>query len=71
MLHRLQWGRNEFDDFLEKDSLKKGRNKQFDNTFIELARSVYFTNDERAKIKLEINKKFGSLIVEVKSYEKY
>ena len=47
------------------------RNKQFDENFISLARSVYITNDKRSKIKLDINKKFGSKIVEVKSYEEY
>ena len=47
------------------------RKKIFDKGFIELARSVYFTNDERSKIKLEINNKYGSSITEVKSYEKY
>ena len=47
------------------------RQKIFDKEFIELARSVYFINDERSRIKLEINKKFGSQIVEVKSYKKY
>ena len=47
------------------------KNKKFDQKFIELARSVYITNDKRAEIKLEINNKFGSKIVEVKSYEKY
>ena len=47
------------------------RMKQFDQKFIELARSVYFTNDKRAKIKLDINNKFGSELVEVKSYEEY
>ena len=47
------------------------KNKKFDQKFIELARSVYITNDKRAEIKLEINKKFGSKIVEVKSYKKY
>ena len=46
-------------------------NSKFDKKFIKLARSVYFTNDQRAKIKLEINKKFGSKIIEVKSYQKY
>ena len=55
-----------------EDSLRDHeRNKTFDKEFIELARSVYFTNDERSKVKLEINTKFGSKIVEVKSYEKY
>ena len=47
------------------------RKKKFDQIFIELARSVYFTNDKRANIKLNINKKFRSELVEVKSYEKY
>ena len=47
------------------------RNKKFDQEFIDLARSVYFTNDKRSKVKLDINKKFGSRIVEVKSYEEY
>ena len=47
------------------------KNKKFDQKFIELARSVYINNDRRAEIKLEINKKFGSKIVEVKSYTKY
>ena len=47
------------------------RNKIFDQKFIELARSIYITNDKRSEIKLEINNKFGSKIVEVKSYKKY
>ena len=47
------------------------KNKEFDQKFIDLARSVYITNDKRAEIKLEINNKFGSKIVEVKSYTKY
>ena len=47
------------------------KNKKFDQKFIELARSVYITNDKRAEIKLEINNTFGSKIVEVKSYTKY
>tara|TARA_B100001123_G_scaffold448841_1_gene611632 strand:- start:1808 stop:2191 length:384 start_codon:yes stop_codon:yes gene_type:complete len=47
------------------------RKSKFDQKFINLARSVYITNDKRSKIKLEINKKFGSKIVEVKSYKEY
>ena len=47
------------------------RKKIYDQTFIELARSVYFTNDKRANVKSDINIKFGSELVEVKSYEKY
>ena len=45
--------------------------KNFDQKFIDLARSVYISNDKRSKIKLQINNKFGSTLVEVKSYEKY
>ena len=45
--------------------------KDFEDDFVELARSVYFTNDKRSEVKLFINKKFGSTIVEVKSYEEY
>ena len=45
------------------------KNSQFDEKFIELARSVYKFNDERAKIKLAINIALGSNIKEVKSYE--
>lgn len=43
----------------------------FGPRFIELARSVYVRNDERAAIKREINDKLGSRLVEVKSYENY
>ena len=56
---------------IEDDIRDCERDKKFDQKFIDLARSVYFTNDKRSEIKLEINKKFGSKIVEVKSYEKY
>jgi hypothetical protein len=49
----------------------KEKNQEFDNEFIQLARSVYFTNDERAYLKNEINKKTQSNIFEVKSYEDY
>ena len=56
---------------IEDDIRACERQKKFDQKFIELARSVYFTNDKRSKIKLEINDKFGSRIVEIKSYEKY
>ena len=56
---------------IEDDIRDCERDKNFDQKFIDLARSVYFTNDKRSELKLEINKKFGSKIVEVKSYEKY
>jgi hypothetical protein len=56
---------------IEDDIRDCERNKKFDQIFIDLARSVYFTNDKRSEVKLEINKKFGSKIIEVKSYEEY
>lgn len=45
--------------------------KDFGNRFVELARSVYVTNDRRADIKKEINLALGSELVEEKSYENY
>ena len=56
---------------IEDDIRQYEKQKKFNRAFIELARSVYVINDERSKIKLEINKKFGSKIVEVKSYKDY
>ena len=56
---------------IEDDIRDCERNKKFDQKFIELARSVYFTNDKRAILKSDINKSFGSELVEVKSYEEY
>jgi len=47
------------------------KNKNFNKKFIELARGVYFNNDKRAKIKLEINKILGSNIREIKQYVDY
>ena len=49
----------------------KERNQVFDKDFIELARSVYFTNDKRAEIKRIINDKTGSELIEEKSYSDY
>lgn len=49
----------------------KERAQAFDQEFIELARSVYFRNDERAAFKREINLKLGSELVEEKSYQDY
>lgn len=55
-----------------EDSIRmKEKNQEFDEEFIQIARSVYFTNDERARIKNEINNNTNSNIFEVKSYEKY
>lgn len=47
------------------------RNKNFGESFIQLARSVYLENDNRAKIKNKINILSGSNLLEVKSYDKY
>ena len=49
----------------------KERNKTFDKDFVELARSVYFTNDDRSYIKRTINDTFGSELIEEKSYAHY
>ena len=47
------------------------REQQFGERFIELARSVYFSNDRRSEIKHRINALLGSVIVEEKSYTDY
>ena len=47
------------------------KNKKFDEKFIELARGVYKSNDQRSKIKLKINQLSGSRIIEVKKYTSY
>jgi Family of unknown function (DUF6165) len=54
------------DRIREKESAR-----QFDAEFIELARSVYLSNDERAAIKKRINVRLGSRLVEEKSYAPY
>ena len=56
---------------IEDDLRDKEKVNEFDQDFIELARSVYYTNDKRAEIKKEINIKYGSLFVEEKSYKNY
>ena len=47
------------------------RDESFGSYFVELARSVYYTNDDRSDVKKAINKLTGSLLVEEKSYEEY
>jgi hypothetical protein len=49
----------------------KEKDKIFDNEFIELARAVYITNDERSRIKRRINEALGSDLIEEKSYSEY
>ena len=50
---------------------KKELNKNFEEEFIELARSVYRLNDERFKTKNDLNQNYNSEIIEEKIYEKY
>ncbi|MGE3642505.1 MAG: DUF6165 family protein [Beijerinckiaceae bacterium] len=56
---------------IEDDIRDKEAQKVFDDRFIELARSVYVTNDKRAAIKRDINALLNSAIVEEKSYKAY
>jgi len=56
---------------IEDDIREQERRKNFSETFIELARSVYQQNDRRAAIKKEINTTYGSAFVEEKSYKEY
>jgi hypothetical protein len=57
--------------FIEDSIREKEKEKHFDREFIELARSVYINNDERARIKREINKCLGSDLIEEKGYSAY
>lgn len=56
---------------IEDDIRSCERCGDFSNRFIQLARSVYRTNDLRAELKLKINRLLGSELVEEKSYETY
>jgi hypothetical protein len=56
---------------IEDDIRAKEEKREFDDRFIELARSVYIINDRRARIKKTINEKLGSGLVEEKSYTEY
>jgi hypothetical protein len=56
---------------IEDQIRDKERDNLFDAGFIELARAVYVTNDERAALKRRINTKLGSSLVEEKSYKEY
>lgn len=56
---------------IEDDIRVKEKAQAFDDEFIRLARSVYVQNDERARIKKDINLALGSAYVEEKSYEDY
>lgn len=56
---------------IEDDIRACERQQDFGERFIELARSVYLTNDRRAALKYKINALVGSALVEEKSYEEY
>jgi hypothetical protein len=56
---------------VEDDIRECERRKDFGREFVSLAREVYFTNDERARVKKEINLASGSSLVEEKSYQAY
>ena len=56
---------------IEDDKRDCEKNKDFGEKFIKLSRDVHFLNDDRAKIKLEINNHTGSKIKEIKEYTNY
>ena len=56
---------------IEDDKRQCEKDKNFDEKFIKLSRDVHFLNDDRAKIKLEINNYTNSTIKEIKEYTKY
>jgi hypothetical protein len=56
---------------IEDDIREEERNRRFGERFIELARAVYVTNDERAAAKKQVNLHLNSNIVEEKSYQDY
>ena len=56
---------------IEDDKRLYEKNKDFTENFIKLSRDVHFLNDDRAKIKLEINNHTGSKLKEIKEYTKY
>ena len=56
---------------IEDDKRQCEKEKNFGEKFIKLSRNVHFLNDDRAKIKLEINNHTGSVIKEIKEYTSY
>ena len=56
---------------IEDDKRQCEKEKDFGEKFIKLSRDVHFLNDDRAKIKLEINNHTGSVIKEIKEYTSY
>ncbi|HEX4618257.1 MAG TPA: DUF6165 family protein [Steroidobacteraceae bacterium] len=68
--HALQRVNEQLWDIEDRIRDKEAR-QTFDREFIELARAVYVSNDERAAIKKRVNTQLGSRIVEEKSYKQY
>ena len=56
---------------IEDDKRQCEKDKDFGEKFVKLSRDVHFLNDDRAKIKLEINNHTGSTIKEIKEYTNY
>ena len=56
---------------IEDDKRDCEKNKDFGEKFIKLSRDVHFLNDDRAKIKLDMNNHTGSIIKEIKEYTSY
>ena len=56
---------------IEDDKRQCEKDKEFSDKFVKLSRDVHFLNDDRAKIKLEINNYTGSKIKEIKEYTSY
>ena len=56
---------------IEDDKRQCEKDKDFGEKFIKLSRDIHFLNDDRAKIKLEINNHTGSVIKEIKEYTSY
>jgi hypothetical protein len=63
-INKILWG-------IEDNIRKKESAEEFDSEFVELARSVYITNDKRAKVKKLINLLTNSELIEEKSYSQY
>lgn len=70
-LYKLLYKINEHLWDIEENKRSHEAKKDFGDTFIHWARQVYIKNDERARLKREINQLYGSEIVEEKSYKPY
>ena len=71
ILYKNLKGTNEKLWEIENEIRSCEKNSDFKEKFIQVSRDIYFANDRRSKIKLEINKTLGSNIKEVKQYTEY